>query len=230
MIIEIALGVILGLSAFFGTAYLLASLGRTKRLRNEQVALREAKQRELEMEEEEYRMLREEDEIYKTKKISSAKKLLESDEVKLLTKALIAKARNSVQKDGRVVYDEQWLVVLFYEHLICALWGKSIEYGEEPEDIQEVLACEQAGLISDGYLDGYASETPAGMYVRDVTGLTDSAHMALRKRRALREHDWEQTIEIGATYTVPAYASNFYRDLVSMVIADDFVPNLLAEN
>ena len=143
---------------------------------------------------------------------------MESEDVQLIAKGLRAEARSNVGENGPI-YDEKWLIIRLYERLICALWGRQyIDYGVE--NVSELIVEHQAKLIRSGLIDGYASNTPAGNYVKDIKGLTDRALEALNQPPSIKQDEdwWRQYIEDTARNSVPADAADFWRNISTSIV------------
>lgn len=218
MILEIAIGVALGIVVAW---FVISAIGATRRRRHQEAERRAARLRE--MEEEAQR--REEDRLYweqrendKAARISKAESVLHSEQVKLIATGLRAKARNTILEE-EPVYDENWLVIRFYERLICALWGRQyVDYGVE--SVSELIAEHQAELIRDGILEGDVSTTTAGLYVSNVGGLTGVARAALSHPPAVKQSDdwWNEYVDRTSRSGVPAEAVNLWQDLSAEVL------------
>lgn len=218
MIFEIVMGIVLGFFIIYFILKVMGTYRERKILKENADAERiiwELEEYQRQIEDELYWKQREAD---KAEKILQAKALLESEEVTLIVKGLRAKARSNVGENGPV-YDEKWLIIRLYERLICAFWGRNyVDYGIE--NVSELIVEHQAELIQSGLIEGYASNTPAGYYIKDIEGLTDKALKALNQSPSTKQDKdwWVQYIDDTARNCVPDDAADLWRNVSTGIV------------
>ena len=222
MILEIAVGVALGVLV---AVLILSLISDTLRRRHQDAENRAARLAKVEAE----ALRRDEDRRYwegrrkdEAERISRAQAVIDSAQVELIATGLRAKARRTVDEEKHR-YDENWLVICFYERLICALWGRRyVDYGVE--SVAELIAKYRSELVRDGILQEVPM-TPTGLQ------LTVSGHGALSRAPALKQSDdwWVDYVERTAKNGIPAEAVSLWRKLCIKILLIP-TPQASAEN